>query len=55
MINGSYAYDWLYLRKELIGRGLSVSVSGKDELTLDVNQWQTLAKAKADAEIHFGD
>ena len=23
MINGSYAYDWLYLRKELIGRGLS--------------------------------
>ena len=23
MIDGSYAYDWLYLRKELIGRGLS--------------------------------
>ena len=23
MINGSYAYDWLYLGKELIGRGLS--------------------------------
>ena len=25
MISGSYAYDWLYLGKELIGRGLSGS------------------------------
>ena len=25
MINGSYAYDWLYLGKELIGRVLSVA------------------------------